>query len=133
MAINNFCYMFERGKEKAASAPLYYVKNLYIKLYYTLDDVEYCLESNGDKIKLFRCPSETKIEFELSYTDSMDQTANIIDIVKPFFYTIVSNYSLQSFISSNYNQEIVAFNKTTKKDDFPENVDIYGITKQSQH
>ena len=36
MIINNFCYMFERGNDRPGADPIYYVPNIYAKLYFII-------------------------------------------------------------------------------------------------
>lgn len=122
MAINNFCYMFERGNkmpppQKISIVPskstvsydttdLLFVKNLFSKLYFSINNNVHILSCEGDVIKL----DETLFEIDKNphgYEDKDERFKGIPNELLPiklkdFFYTIVSNYSMQSFISSNY-------------------------------
>lgn len=111
MAINNFSYMFERGNNRPGAADLYYVKNLYLNIYFTIDNRPHILKCNGDKIGLddlvFEIDKRERDGFIGKYEEKGEKYKGIADAelpdkLKNFFYTIVSNYSLQSFISSNY-------------------------------
>ena len=149
-AINNFCYMFERGNDRPGADPLYYVPNLYINLFFLLPekggDVPAYLSCNDSSIFLYLYSKNKKkyiaikkfsiAEKEKKITINIQQglrnwLKNIIsykrkhlvdihsnseylgicdpekiaDLVKNFFYTIVSNYSTQSFLYPNYNGE----------------------------
>ena len=124
MAINNFAYMFERGHFRPGAESLCYVKGLYLDVGYSSDNNEYILhcrgdlvslEKNGDIIKSFIINSSPKI--------SNDE---IRKLVKEFFYTVVTNYSLQSFISSNYQCDTLVYNRDINEDDDSENVDEFG-------
>lgn len=117
IAINNFSYLFERGnKEKRpGAAEMYYVPGLYVNLYFSFNNEIYILCCHDDKILLEHkgstppifeafiddtervLPAELKNLAEKRYND-----ADIKNIVKEFFYTIVSNYSMQSFVDANY-------------------------------
>lgn len=111
MAINNFSYMFERGNDRPGAADLYYVKNLYLNIYFTIENNPFVLTCNGDKISLndlvFEIDKKDRTDFKEKYEEKEEKYKGIKDAELPekienFFYTIVSNYSLQSFISSNY-------------------------------
>lgn len=47
--------------------------------------------------------------------NSTNNDDDIIKLVKPFFYTIVTNYSMQSFIYSNYSGQTKEYDFTLKK------------------
>lgn len=128
MAINNFAYMFERGHFRPGAESLCYVKGLYLDVGYSSGNNEYILhckgdlvrlEKNGDLIKSFMINSSPKI--------SNDE---IRKLVKEFFYTVVTNYSLQSFISSNYQCDTLVYNRDSNEDDDSENVDKFGLTTE---
>lgn len=124
MAINNFSYMFERGNDRSYAAELYYVQNLYLNLYFSIDDESHILSCNGDKISLddlvFEIDKKNRAGFREKYEEKEDKYKGISDTEMPeklrnFFYTIVSNYSLQSFISSNYICEVYVHKKDGEK------------------
>lgn len=111
VAINNFSYMFERGNNRPGAADLYYVQNVYLNLYFSIGDESHVLSCNGDKISLddlvFEIDKRDRDGFIEKYDEKENKYKGIPDAelpekLKNFFYTIVSNYSLQSFISSNY-------------------------------
>lgn len=124
MAINNFSYLFDRGNSRPGASPLFYVKKLHVDLGFSLDindlgrvvEKTAVLSCNGDIVKL----SVNNIDYEKTFKidpildeikdkeeerKGMDDDG-IKDLVKMFFYTIVSNYSMQSFISSNYKRGV---------------------------
>ena len=113
MAINNFAFFFEQGKVRPGADELCYVQGLFLNLYFSIED-EYVIQ----EFKL-ECKKITKLlkrenggwpivdcaSFRIGksnkyYNKKTDKP--IISLVEKFFYTIVSNYSMQSFISSNY-------------------------------
>lgn len=125
MAINNFSYLFDRGNEIRPSQgfstagntagkdvemyyirELFFVKNIYSKIYFSINNNQHILSCEGDKIIL----DELLLEIDKNpngYADKDDKYKGIPNEILPnklkdFFYTIVSNYSIQSFISSNY-------------------------------
>ncbi len=130
MAINNFAYMFERGHHRAAAESLCYVKDLYVDIGYTIDNNVYTLCCDGDFICIYKSGANKPIaRFGLNTENAKnDEIADdkIRDIVKEFFYSIVSNYSLQSFIASNYVCKACIYNIDEHKDDKLENVNSKG-------
>ena len=143
MAINNFAYMFERDVKRPNADILFYVKELYVELCYTFNGWKGVLKAKGDKIELnvYSENNESKkydhlkrifnISDEISDTGTPRMSdSEIRKVIEPFFYTVVSNYSLQSFISSNYRHKLYAFNRTSKKSESPKNVDEDGYAKK---
>lgn len=104
-AINNFAYMFERGKNRPGAEKLYYILNLYVNIYFSIsnsnnhDDGEYVLICKNKTIQLKK-DSNIIEDFSLDKnpeTDSKNDN-DIIQLVESFFYTIVKNYSMQSLL-----------------------------------
>ena len=130
MAINNFSYMFERGnKEKRPGASeMYYVPGLYVNLYFAFNDKTYTLVCHDDRIQLKQKklsqeePDIPEITIFDTLLDEIEkeiapelkklakkrykEDSEIATLVKNFFYTIVSNYSMQSFVDSNYKRHV---------------------------
>ena len=117
MAINNFCYMFERGNRRLGAESLYYVKDLYVCLHFTIEenDVPHKLICNGPNVSIYINGSEID-SFEICEQESPNpkhkgrNDEQIKDLVNEFFYTIISNYSLQSFIENNYRRPCYEYN-----------------------
>ena len=136
MAINNFSYMFERGNERPGAEKLLYVDGLYVNLYFSIDykggEREACLNCRGkeevklkiEKIKKRKGKSiiekrgfEKKFAIDENKRPVAEKTdeqkglndSGITDLVTRFFYTIVSNYSMQSYISCNYRREVLQY------------------------
>lgn len=120
MAINNFSYLFDRGNSRPGASPLFYVKKLHVDLCFSIDikvneeivEKQAVLSCNEDDVKLSVNNNDFEKTFKIDtildeVSDKDDERKGmkdegIKDLVKKFFYTIVSNYSMQSFISSNY-------------------------------
>ena len=106
MAINNFSYMFERGNERNGAEDLFYVKDLHLNLYFSINDEIHQLSCNGDEMNLDSIPfaiDKNHVGYEIKENKYKGIPDNqLLEKLKEFFYTIVSNYSMQSFISSNY-------------------------------
>ena len=124
MAINNFSYMFERGNERPGAEKLLYVDGLYVNLYFSINYEEYertaCLYCHGKdeiKLKIGSLDYEKKFsidETKKAVTEKTDEQkglkdSEISELVTRFFYTIVSNYSMQSYISSNYKRSVLQY------------------------
>lgn len=114
-AINNFSYMFERGNERNGAEDLFYVKDLYLNLHFSINDEMHKLSCNGDEMDLGPIhfaidKNHTGYERkEEKYKGLPDE--DLLEKLTNFFYTIVSNYSMQSFISSNYECEAYVHKK----------------------
>lgn len=130
MAINNFAFMFERGEEFQAARKLYWIKDLSVNLYFSLiedrerPDVEYRLKCTPQTTILQIKEENSYIDFTDTHTsangkfelgkDSIQSRYALYGLLWDFFYTIVSNYSLQSFVISNYSSNCILY---SKKDD----------------
>lgn len=138
MAINNFAYMFERGYERGGAESLCFVKHLNVKLYYEVDEQYYVLACSDETVTLTslvvgKCVLEGTLVadgfFEIGKNHKkitkLDELS-VKTLLSHFFYTVVSNYSLQSFIASNYKCDLFVHNLNTHEDDNPENVNSYG-------
>lgn len=108
--INNFGHMLVQKQKRRAAENLYFIEDLYADLYFVVGDclgVLYCsgntvAYSFGDDKYLFGEKSDSFINFQ--YCNHI-KNEKIIEITKCFFYTIVTNYSIQSFIDSDYKIE----------------------------
>lgn len=150
-AINNFCYMFERGNDRPGADHLYYVPHLYINLFFSLpeksNNVPAYLSCHDSTIFLYMYSKKKNSYLEIKKFTIAEKKQKIIinvpkdkrnwlknitsfrgktlidihsnneylgicdpdkkaDLIKNFFYTIVSNYSTQSFLYPNYNGEM---------------------------
>jgi len=120
-AINNFAYMFERGKNRPGAEKLYYILNLYVNIYFSISnsnnhDGEYVLICKNETIQLKK-DSNIIENFSLDKNPETDSKNNndIIQLVESFFYTIVTNYSMQSFIYSNYSGQTKEYDSKSRK------------------
>ena len=142
IAINNFSYMFERGhdNERPGAESLYYVPGLFVRVYFSIGKKIYILESKGLILDLFcrdysveNCKIVSKAHFVISEHElvSLMTDEGIANLIEDFFYTIVSNYSLQSFIPTNYIHDVYVFesgrDRKIGKEDAVNNVWINSI------
>lgn len=120
-AINNFAYMFERGKNRPGAEKLYFILNLYVNIYFSISNSnthngEYVLICKNETVQLKK-DSEIIKNFSLDKnpeTDSKNDN-DIIQLVESFFYTIATNYSMQSFIYSNYSGQTKEYDSHLNK------------------
>ena len=139
MAINNFCYMFERGHKRPGADALYFVPNLRVTLHFTVDAAgasHECQLIINDKQVIYKNPNlPSTIEFAIGSSRHIGRTRapkylgkkdpEIITLATNFFYTIVSNYSIHSFINNSYRQKCyihnnIGFDETRQHDDLLE-------------
>lgn len=121
MAVNNFSYMFERGNKRPGAEELLYVDGLYVDLCFSIDydgdERKACLICRGKeeiKLKIEDLGYEKKFVIDETKKAISEKTneqkglenSEIAELVTRFFYTIVSNYSMQSYISSNYRRNV---------------------------
>ena len=101
MLMNNFACMFTHLMPR----PNFFVRRLYVKLYFNIESVEYVLESSDSVFKLYL--NHPIFNPPIYYENNIDDFKQINDnraiyIARKIFYTIVSNYAMLSFIPSNY-------------------------------
>ncbi|WP_173474539.1 AAA family ATPase [Fibrobacter succinogenes] len=109
--VNNFSFLLDVKKRERSN--LLFVCGIDAELYYTINDILYTLVCKGESVYLI----EKKNECE--ETIISEETSDIIGVTKNFFYSIVTNYSMQSLISSDYKGEkcfeIPGVGRTTMK------------------
>ena len=140
MAINNFSYMFERGHDRPGADPLYFIPNLRVTLHFTINAEQAtpehqsheCQLTIDDKTVIYKNPNlPDPVEFTIDPFENCfkpkdpeflgKEDSEIIKLTKNFFYTIVSNYSIHSFVDKAYRQkcyfhENVGFEKSSEYD-----------------
>lgn len=109
--INNFSALVERGMKRNAAWKLLFVEGLYSDLYYVQDNHLYCISCRGEDVLFLT--DDYKERFFSANTHSYHQSREnkllvkeMAEIANKLHYTIVTNYSLQSLISSDYADEI---------------------------
>lgn len=107
--INNLSCLLNRGKRRKTADDLYYVKDLYAELYYVVNGQLARISCLGDKVE-FQMGKEASVTLT-AIKDGMVSSEKVLmaDFVKwakeNFFYTIVTNYSLQAFNANDYKRE----------------------------
>ncbi len=108
--INNFCALVEKEMKRNAAWRLLFVEGLYADLYYMQDDHLFCISCKGNDVvfikdgqeerSLIVNPHDTKQNEENRF--EMKDMVKMADLLH---YTIVTNYSLQSLVSADYQDE----------------------------
>lgn len=109
--MNNLSAYIAHGVNIDSSINIVFVGGIYADLYYSIDDNNYILKSRNKSLALV-CGENKWIfgnrlnEFS-SYTDgnrmSPDQKK---EMCKNLFFTLISNYSIQSYIEADYADEV---------------------------
>lgn len=109
--INNFSALVERGMKRNAAWKLLFVEGVYADLYYVQDNHLFCISCQGNDIYFLK-DGNRKEDFHAnpSRLDKKEKGALLVkemaELAKELHYTIVTNYSLQSLVSSDYADEV---------------------------
>lgn len=127
--INNFSFMLELGMHKSAGAMnLCYVQGLRMNLFFMLDGKQGVLRAFDDKMSFQHADYEQTLTFHridrghnrrdlfdnvnIAINDEVIKeaavtapVARMAEVARRFFYTIVTNYSVQSYIDDDYADE----------------------------
>ncbi len=125
--INNFSFMLELGMHKSAGAMnLCYVQGLKLKLYFIINGQKGELDAYDDRICFQYADYEQILTFQrvelgerqcvifnninikndaIREATVTAPVARMAEVARRFFYTIVSNYSVQSYIDDDYAAE----------------------------
>lgn len=107
--VNNFSSLLVRNTRRGGAYPLYFINGLWAELYYVIDNGEgdaqlARLSCQGDEVSL-KVGDDNVFTLHLTGdADKMNQ-AKIAEKWDKLFYTIVTNYSVQSFISGDFIDE----------------------------
>ena len=125
--INNFSFMLELGMHKSAGAmKLCYVQGIRANLYFMIDGKKGVLRAYNDTMNFQYADYEQALTFQrvgqydrqrvifdnINIRDEAVREATVTapvarmaEVARRFFYTIVSNYSIQSYIDDDYANE----------------------------
>lgn len=108
--INNFSALVERGMKRNAAWKLLFVEGLYAELYYVQDNHLYCISCRGNDVLFIKDGQKERIFSATAHSykrgkDNHLLVAEMAILAEELYYTIVTNYSLQSLISSDYADE----------------------------
>lgn len=125
--INNLSAFIVIGNRRPAAEKMFYVRGINADLYYEIDgiqgilksrDASMALEYNGENIRLGQ-PCDEFINYEDCSKTNNDRK---IELMKRFFYSIVTNYSIQAYTAEDYKNEETC--QITKEGKFTENKEI---------
>lgn len=109
--INNLSFILNRGKRRNAADDLYYIDGLWAELYYVVNGGIACIACHGDEVDITMPGKQTCKLYafkEYGRDASLVLVKDFIDMAKDgLFYTIVTNYSMQSFIADDFKCENV--------------------------
>lgn len=114
--INNLTFWLVKKQQRNAAEHFYYIEDIYGDLYFVVNDELSVLHCRGNFVGLktgiykwgFNFPYDNKqsIPTEFQSYEIKDEVLikEFIEIAKSFFYTIVTNYSFQAFLDSDYTE-----------------------------
>lgn len=110
--INNYCFfLMRRLKHTQSSGRLSFVHGVYAKLKYSMDGEIWNLESRGEELALYNSEIGYRVGNDVVQEWHQYEDVNKANVEKArevmthFFYTLVTNYSFNSFLSSDYASE----------------------------
>lgn len=111
---NNLSALMLKGYERPAAEQIYFIRNVVGELHFEIDGFDGVLKCENNKVTLQlddetfvwslgqndceHCVGEHKITGETRFQKEVKATAR-------FFYTIATNYSMQSYITDDYSSE----------------------------
>ena len=106
--INNFSSLLVRDTRRGAAYPLFFIDGLWASLYYVIDNGVKtqlaCISCQGHDVSL-DIDGEKVFPFYLHGAARTWSQSDIAEHWDKLFYTIVTNYSVQSFISTDFENE----------------------------
>lgn len=114
--VNNLAAVLFRDVECNAAENLYYVKGIRAQLHYLTDNVESVLTIDDEHLTLTE-GNRMLLDYTLNrhrqlVNEVVMSQKETWEIASHFFYTIVTNYSMQAYISEDYQDEhVMAYNR----------------------
>ena len=116
--INNVSALFERYENRNAARKLYFIKGLYCELFYIVGGKLCQISCLGSTIKITLPNGEKELSTAKKSTNDNLLNDFIKDAREGLFFTIVTNYSMQSFISNDYiNERVIDLETQTEKEE----------------
>lgn len=107
--INNLSCLLNRGKRRKTADDLYYVNDLYAELYYVINGQLARISCLGNKVEFQLGDNKPYTLKAFDGGQVSSEKVLMTDFIKwakeNFFYTIVTNYSLQAFNANDYSRE----------------------------
>lgn len=125
--INNFSFYLVGNTEKRNKAEyIYFIDGIEAKLYYTKDGIPGCLTCDHDLVALefgekhyllSNMPDNHKAKLEYAEYENCNKAnkAKRMEIAKCFFYTLVTNYSIQAYNCMDYGDEQAHYFEAVEK------------------
>lgn len=105
--INNLSAILQKGKQRKAAETLYYINGLCADVYYIVDNQLFCISCQNDCVSLLMSNTQSIVLYPFD-TNTIVPMKDFIEYARTcLFYTIVTNYSLQAFISQDFEEEEV--------------------------
>ena len=109
--INNFSALLERGMKRNAAWRLLFVEGLFAELYYVQDKHLYCISCRGNDVVFIKDGLKQRIFSANAHDfrqgeDNSFKVKEMAELADQLHYTIVTNYSLQSLVSADYQDEV---------------------------
>ncbi len=114
--INNLTFWLVRKQQRNGAEHFYYIEDIYGDLYFIINDRLCVLHCRGNFVGIkagefkwgFNFPYNKKesipLEFRSYKIKQKVLMKEFVEVAKNFFYTIVTNYSLQAFLDSDYTE-----------------------------
>lgn len=116
--INNVSALFERYENRNAARKLYFIKGLFCELFYIVDGKLCQISCLGSTIEITLPNGEKELSTAKESTNDNLLNDFIKDAWEGLFFTIVTNYSMQSFISNDYiNERVIDLETQTEKEE----------------
>lgn len=121
--VNNFSCLLERDLKRNASESLCFVEGLWADLYYVINGDLYCISCRNTNVQLIRSDKKLLdlfVEYpkEIEYIPINQQ--KLAGFNQNWFYSIVTNYSMQSFVCTDFRGEpalqVLKDGKSQKRD-----------------
>lgn len=121
--VNNFSCLLERDLKRNASESLCFVDGLWADLYYVINGDIYCISCRNTNVKLLRNEKEL-LDLFVKFPEEKEyirlNQRKLADFNQNWFYSIVTNYSMQSFVCTDFRGEpalqVLKDNKSQKRD-----------------
>lgn len=106
--VNNFSCLLERDLKRNASESLCFVDGLWADLYYVINGDLYCISCRNTNVKLSRNGVDL-LDLFVNYPEEKEyirlNQQKLASFNQNWFYSIVTNYSMQSFVCTDFRGE----------------------------
>ena len=122
---NNLAALMFRGYPRPAAEQVYFITNVVGELHYEVDGINGVLKCEGDKVSI--CFGDESFTWSLESQECLHQCQGVtvygetrfqkeVKAAAVFFYTIATNYSMQSYITDDYAfEKVLGWNEEKEK------------------